>query len=302
MADSSKPWQRPWFWGLMIPVGGVMYPVIRSFPLQAWWFWLIAGIFGCGAFVAYQGIRSDQTRALNTEDVAQLKAEVQALRLELDRLPAGRALPEDQSALAGARRGIVVVLCGRFEGFASWVERYGDEGAYERMQRQLGLVRGALERHGGDEVKRLEEGFVARFSSAREALLGASEIQAQLQQLDDEALPLCLGLHAGEPLEGEDGLHGRALIVAQQVATQARGGTVLLSDVVKNLVGPLKGFQYVERGKRRLQGITEPYTLYEFHAVEALQTPLDTVVDRRLGELEQQLEKSARPGQRGEKR
>ena len=118
--------------------------------------------------------------------------------------------------------------------------------------------------HGGFEVKSAGDGFMLAFQSAGKALACAAAIQKALvarnrgvgvEQLADDAaisdgpaavaqplwasaepIHVRIGLHSGEVIkEGED-FFGRNVIMAARVASQARGGEILASGVLKALV------------------------------------------------------------------
>ncbi len=77
------------------------------------------------------------------------------------------------------------------------------------------------------------------FQSAGKALACASAIQKALLARNgraEEPVKVRMGLHAGEVIkEGED-FFGRNVIMAARVASQANGGEILTSGVVKALL------------------------------------------------------------------
>jgi class 3 adenylate cyclase len=77
------------------------------------------------------------------------------------------------------------------------------------------------------------------FQSATKALACASAIQKALVERNERAeepVRVRIGLHAGEVVkEGED-FFGRNVIMAARVASQARGGEILASSLLKGLV------------------------------------------------------------------
>jgi class 3 adenylate cyclase len=112
--------------------------------------------------------------------------------------------------------------------------------------------------HGGFEVKSEGDGFMVAFQSAGKALACASAIQKALAERNDrvgaplgdgggawgaapgggagERVVVRIGLHAGEVIkEGED-FFGRNVIMAARVASQANGGEILASGVVRALL------------------------------------------------------------------
>jgi class 3 adenylate cyclase len=75
-----------------------------------------------------------------------------------------------------------------------------------------------------------------------------------------------IGLNAGEPIAEEEAgradLFGTAVNLAARIAGEAKGGEVLASDVVRQLVAG-KGFLFADRGETALRGFEDPVRLYE---------------------------------------
>ena len=71
-----------------------------------------------------------------------------------------------------------------------------------------------------------------------------------------------IGLNAGEPIAEEDDLFGTAVIEAARIAAAAKGGEILVSNVVKELAKG-KDFRFTDRGETLLKGFDEPVRLYE---------------------------------------
>jgi class 3 adenylate cyclase len=77
-----------------------------------------------------------------------------------------------------------------------------------------------------------------------------------------EPLHVRVALNAGEPIAEQDDLFGASVIAAARIAGQARGGDILVSDVVRQLVAG-KGFLFADRGEIVLRGFDDPVRLYE---------------------------------------
>jgi len=73
-----------------------------------------------------------------------------------------------------------------------------------------------------------------------------------------------IGLNAGEPIAEDEDLFGTAVIMAARIAAQVKGGEILASDVVRQLVAG-KGFLFADRGEVALRGFEGPVRLYEVH-------------------------------------
>lgn len=185
-------------------------------------------------------------------------------------------------------QGVAILMFTDMEGFTAYNERHGDEAGLTLLKLHHHIVRESVARNDGVEVKNLGDGFMLCFASAKKALRCAADIQAKLRE-DDFPLQVRIGLHAGEPIQEGQDLTGQTVNVASRVMDQANGGQILVTEVVKNLAGPLKGYQYVDQGQRRLPGLSQAQQLFEYHPIHALNDPLDSEVDHRLKVMEQQL-------------
>ena len=206
------------------------------------------------------------------------------------RLPQATFVPfEGQSSAAWAQRDVIIPEIRRFlgieaglqraptggpvtilftdvEGSTALTERLGDAKAREVLRNHERIVREALRAHGGTEVKAMGDGFMASFSSATRALECAIAMQRAFAAHDDEhpetLIRVRIGLNAGEPIAEDEDLFGTAVIMAARIAAQAKGGEIMVSDVVRQLVAG-KGFLFGDRGDVTLRGFEDPVRLYE---------------------------------------
>jgi class 3 adenylate cyclase len=125
------------------------------------------------------------------------------------------------------------------EGSTEKTDRLGDKTWMEVLREHNTIVRDQIRSFGGYEVKSEGDGFMVAFQSARKALACAAAIQGALAVRNEgasEPVKVRMGLHAGEVIkEGED-FFGRNVIMAARVASQAHGGEILASSVLKALV------------------------------------------------------------------
>jgi class 3 adenylate cyclase len=135
--------------------------------------------------------------------------------------------------------GTVTIMFSDIEGSTAMADRLGDSRFMEVLREHNAIVRDQITAYGGFEVKSEGDGFMVAFQSAGKALACASAIQTALTERNasaGEPVKVRVGLHAGEVIkEGED-FFGRNVIMAARVASQARGGEILVSSVVKALV------------------------------------------------------------------
>jgi class 3 adenylate cyclase/pimeloyl-ACP methyl ester carboxylesterase len=176
----------------------------------------------------------------------------------------GRA---ETPADAGAFR---TVLFTDVEGSTALTDRLGDAKARELLREHERMIREALESHGGSEVKALGDGFMTSFSSAVRALECAIAVQrafAAHNESAEEPILVRVGLNAGEPIveedpDGRSDLHGTAVNLAARITAQGKGGEILVSEAVRQIVAGKK-FPFSDRGETTLRGFEDPVHIYQ---------------------------------------
>ncbi len=136
-------------------------------------------------------------------------------------------------------------------------ERYADS-----LARHLDVIRAALERHGGVEVDTQGDSLFAAFSSARQAVAAADEIQRGL----DGPLRVRIGLHTGEALVRDGRYVGLDVHRAARVAALAWGGQVLLTTPTAELLEPRAELR--DLGLHRLRDIREAVRIFQLGGEE----------------------------------
>jgi class 3 adenylate cyclase/pimeloyl-ACP methyl ester carboxylesterase len=161
--------------------------------------------------------------------------------------------------------GVRIILFSDLESHTSMMQRLGDERGRAILREHEVITREALAAYGGSEVKTMGDSFMASFPSAIRALECAMAIQkafAIRNETASEPLKVRVGLSAGEPIAEEDDLFGSSVIMAARIADQARGGEIVLANVVRELAAG-KGFMFADRGDIPLRGFEDPVHLYE---------------------------------------
>ena len=151
------------------------------------------------------------------------------------------------------------------EGSTALTQRLGDAKARELLREHERMVREALKSHGGSEVKTMGDGFMASFSSATKALECAIAMQrafAAHNESADEPILVRVGLNAGEPIAEDQDLFGTAVNEAARITAAAKGGEILVADVVRQLTKG-KDFMFGDRGETALKGFDDPVRLFE---------------------------------------
>jgi class 3 adenylate cyclase len=120
------------------------------------------------------------------------------------------------------------------------------------------MVRAALARHRGQEIKTTGDGFLATFDGTARALRCATEIVAAAK---DIGLELRAGVHTGEIEVRGDDIGGLAVSIASRICDLAEPGQVLVSETVRShLVG--SGVAFEDRGEHELKGVPGVWRLY----------------------------------------
>jgi class 3 adenylate cyclase/pimeloyl-ACP methyl ester carboxylesterase len=158
-----------------------------------------------------------------------------------------------------------VILFSDLEEHTPMMQRLGDEAGRAVLREHEAITRDALMVYGGYEVKTMGDSFMASFGSATRALECAVAIQrafATRNETASEPLHVRVGLSAGEPIAEDADLFGSSVILAARIAGQAKGGEIVLANVVRELAAG-KGFLFADRGETLLRGFEDPVRLFE---------------------------------------
>lgn len=120
------------------------------------------------------------------------------------------------------------------------------------------MVRDALARHRGHEVKAVGDGFLATFDGPARGIRCARAIRDDARKL---GIDIRAGLHTGEcELIGED-IGGLGVHIAARVVGLANPSEVLVSRTVTDLVAG-SGIAFEPRGAQQLKGVPGTWELF----------------------------------------
>jgi len=142
----------------------------------------------------------------------------------------------------------------------------GDAAAQQVVRAHNAIVREALAKHGGSEIKHTGDGIMASFPLASSAIEAAIDIQRGVAEHNlaqpETSLRVRVGLNAGEPVIEDEDMFGTAVQLARRVCDAAQPGTVLVTDVVRQLAAG-KGYMFADCGESTLRGFEDPVRLFE---------------------------------------
>jgi ABC-type branched-subunit amino acid transport system substrate-binding protein len=150
-------------------------------------------------------------------------------------------------------------------GYTRFVETQGATAAAELLVRYRAIVREAVARHQGAEIKTEGDGFFVVFPAVSGALLcGLAITQGAREAVEPgtHGINVGVGIHAGETVDTPDGFVGSAVNIAARICAIAGPGQVLVSDTVRALTQSIVPVSFAPLGRRPLKGVKEPLMLY----------------------------------------
>lgn len=164
--------------------------------------------------------------------------------------------------------GPVTVMFTDMERSTDIAASFGNEAAQAVMRAHNEIVREQVAAAGGTELRSLGDGFKIAFTSVRKAVEAAIGIQRAVERHCAEergtSFALRIGMNTGEAMEEEGDLFGTVVNAAARIAAKAKGGQILVSDVVKQLAaGSVADDTFVDRGRFRLKGFPDRWRLHE---------------------------------------
>jgi predicted ATPase len=157
------------------------------------------------------------------------------------------------------------------------------------------IIADKVSQHAGRRIKGLGDGFMISFGSARHGVECALDIQEAIaeysKQNPERKMRIRIGLNTGEVVEEGGDIFGAAVNVAARVAGKAKGGEILVSEIVRQLVGPVAEIKFDFRGHYKLKGFPDRWRLHEALLGEVKEAPhvatsADGFVDREQERLD----------------
>lgn len=126
------------------------------------------------------------------------------------------------------RRELIAILAADVVGYSKLMGE--DEArtleALRRVRREI--FNPAIHEHNGFLDKSMGDGWIVSFSSARDALQSAIQIQERL--IDNQVVALRIGIHIGDVVYEDEDIYGDGINIAARLEALAEPGQVLISD------------------------------------------------------------------------
>ena len=146
-------------------------------------------------------------------------------------------------------------------GSTSLRQHHGETAAQAIMNAHDEIVRRQIAEHAGQEVKTTGDGFLVAFDSARKAVECAVGVQRALHDYNRRhpahPVKVRIGLHTGEAIRDGHDLFGTSVDAAARIMARADGEQILVSDILKAVLGASKDFGFKQHKRVRLKGFAE---------------------------------------------
>ncbi len=140
------------------------------------------------------------------------------------------------------------------------------EAADEVRRGHFSILRQAIAKAGGTEVKNLGDGLMVAFTSTTAALSCAVAMQQGVERDNRNrvhSVGLRVGLSGGESTREEDDYFGEPVIEAARLCATCESGQILATDVVRMMAGRRNRHQCRSLGELTLKGLPDPVQTVE---------------------------------------
>jgi class 3 adenylate cyclase len=209
-----------------------------------------------------------EAHGLVAEKIIQVEPEVADLFLGGSEVNGAGAVVVSAGGSDAHDSGIRTVLFTDIVESTSLTQKLGDDAAMEFLRVHDEIVRDALARSKGREVKHTGDGIMASFVSAAAAVRCAAQIQRELarraREQDNHPIKVRIGGAAGEPVERNNDIFGSTVQLASRLCSHAEPEQILVSSVVAELcIG--KGLTFRPLGEVSLKGFDRPVNVHAVH-------------------------------------
>src|SRR5438876_5111130 len=171
------------------------------------------------------------------------------------------------SLAVGQTEGTVTIMFTDVDESTRLLSTRGFTASHEIMKSYETIIEDKVAQHAGRRIKGLGDGFMISFGSARHGVECALDIQQAIaeysKQNPERKLRIRIGVNTGEVVEEAGDIFGAAVNVAARVAGKAKGGEILVSEIVRQLVGPIAEMKFEFRGRYKLKGFPDRWRLHQ---------------------------------------
>jgi adenylate cyclase len=160
-----------------------------------------------------------------------------------------------------APSGKVVILFSDIEDSTALNERIGDRAWVRLLGQHDKMVRSHVKSHAGYVVKSQGDGFMVAFARPEQAVRCSVDVQRSLGKRSN-GIRVRIGIHMGKSVRRGDDLFGRNVAMAARVASEANGGEILVTEVVRDAVSAIDDITFDGGRDVELKGLSGSHRLY----------------------------------------
>jgi class 3 adenylate cyclase len=154
------------------------------------------------------------------------------------------------------RDGTVSLVFTDIEDSTQMAMQLGDTAWVKLLNGHHRALEEAAGRRGGTIVKTLGDGAMISFSSTRDAVRAAIDIQQrQVEPQTQQHLSVRIGVHVGDAISRDSDYFGTTVNKAARIAAAAEGGQIMVSDAVRVLLGDSAEFVFGDPTTVKLKGL-----------------------------------------------
>ncbi len=161
---------------------------------------------------------------------------------------------------------VITVMFTDMVGSTALTQSRGQQVAQQVVRAHNRIVRQALTRFNGREIKHTGDGIMASFAQASGAVDASIQIQKDVAQHNrdypDLPLKLKIGLNTGEPIAEDGDLFGSTVQLSARITDKATADEIFVPDSVR-IVCAGRNYRFVNRGGFAMKGFDGDITLYE---------------------------------------
>ncbi len=185
-------------------------------------------------------------------------------------------------SLSDGQRRLAAIAFTDMVGYTALAQR-NESLALQVLEKHNALVRMALKRHHGREVKTIGDAFLLEFDSALEAVLCAIDVQNAIAEQNrlasfEETIAVRIGIHVGDVVHRDGDVFGDAVNIASRIVNLANKGGICISEQVYVQVRNKLQQSLVKMPEQPMKNVEQPVGLYQVvlsPEADSRATPLD---------------------------
>ena len=162
--------------------------------------------------------------------------------------------------------GPVTVMFTDIVGSTAMTQDLGDAVAQQIVRAHNRIIREALTKFAGKEIKHTGDGIMASFPITSQGVEASMDMQrhvmAHNEANPDLPLHIKIGLNAGEPIAEDNDLFGTTVQMAARIVDKAQSEQIFVSEIVQGICSG-KEIKFESRGGFPMKGFENDPTLYE---------------------------------------